>query len=554
MHHLIAGGQSSRAVATAAGVSHVTVLRAVEKFKDKVREAKEFARSEPHKAPRRNQPGGYCWSIQDIRCTRDDQLRGHFKRPVRMAEQMRTDDAIFVAYHNRIAIQNAILATLQPAGNTVRARAVQKKAAASVQIARSVLSSIHGTLADHGIAIGHIEKQTVEGGARVDFKLTEWPLEHVKWNSSSEVLETSTRGGVTVPIVHGDGEWVVFRKFYTLPWTQEACILPAAFVWAAHANGVRDWAATSTSHGQAKVIGELPQGIALGALGALNPEAAAFLQMLQDVMVGEAGVGLMPSGAKANFLANASTAWQVFKELLENREKAAARIYLGTDAILGSVGGAPGVDISALFGVASTKLQGDFEAIEQALRTGVYEPWTAINEGDSKLSPFWVYQLPDTDSARKSEEQTKKRANLMATVKEMKENGFEVTQAVVDLLAAELGVNPSPKLAAAGAAKVSLDLAPTSLDYAVRGREARNSQGLPPFGDARDDRTLAELKADAEAKGKIKEDAAKPTAPAAAPPTAPAAPTSAAARKAKLAVSKARPKAKARPRSAAAHT
>ncbi len=446
MHHLIAGGQSSRAIASSAGISHVAVLRAVEKFKEKIREEKEFKTFNAYQPQRRLQPGGFAWSIQQIRETRDAQLRGHFRMPVRMAEQMRTDDAIFVAYHNRIAIQNAILATLQPANLSTRARAVHKKAAGSVQISRAVLSSIHGTMADHGIAIGYVERQVVGGGARVDFKLTEWPLEHVRWNHSVEQLETAVRGGLRVPIVHGDGEWVVFRKFYSLPWTQEACILPAAFVWAAHANGVRDWAQTSTSHGQAKVIGQLPQGVALGTVNALGPEAAAFLNMLQDVMSGDAGVGLMPNGATAQFLANASTAWQVFKELLESREKAAARIYLGTDAILGSVGGAPGVDIATLFGVASTKLQGDFEAIEQALRSGVYEPWTAVNEGDSRLSPFWTYQLPDTDAARKSDEQAKKRANLMATIKDHRDQGFEVTQDLVNQLAAELGVNPAPRL------------------------------------------------------------------------------------------------------------
>jgi hypothetical protein len=492
MAHLAAGGMASRAIATRAGVSHVAVLRAVEKFKDRVREASEFRSFDDLKAPRREVPGGYCWAVQDIREARDAQMRGQFKRPVRMAEQMRTDDAIFVAYHNRIAIQNAVLAKLEPATQTTRAKGVLRKARNSVLVARSVLASIHGTMADHGIAIGHIERQTVERGARVDFKLVEWPLEHVSYNYSTEQLETPTRGGPIVPIIHGNGEWVVFRKFHSQPWTQEACILPAALVWAAHANGIRDWAQTSKSHGDAKVIAELPQGLSIGTLDKLGPEAAAFLRMLQDVMSGDAGVGLRPFGSKTEVLANDSNAWQVFKELIENREKAAARIYLGTDAILGAVGGAPGVDISALFGVASTKLQGDFEAIEQALRTGVFEPWTAINEGDSKLAPWWVYQLPDTDSARKSDEQAKKRANLTAAIKDLKENGFEVTQEVVNALASELGVSPAPKLAAAGAAKVQLTLAPTSLDYVTRGDEARNSQGLSPFGDERGNMTVAE--------------------------------------------------------------
>jgi hypothetical protein len=331
-----------------------------------------------------------------------------------------------------------------------RGESVARKAASSVFVSRSTLEGIHGTLANHGIAIGYIEREPSDDGTRIDMKLTEWPLEHVRWNAAREVLETRVRDGLTVDIIHGDGQWAVFRKFLKDPWTQEACVLPAALLWPAHANGIRDWAMTSASHGRAKIMGELPAGISLqvGANGALAPEAQAFLAMLQDMISGESGVGIRPAGAKTDFLANGSTAWQVFSELIMNREKAAARIYLGTDAILGSVGGAPGVDIATLFGVATTKVQGDFAAIEQALRTGLYEPWTAINFGDSRYAPSLVYQLPDPDASRKSEENGVKRLKLLEVIREMRAQKMVVDQKTIDTLAAELGVSPAPVLAA----------------------------------------------------------------------------------------------------------
>jgi hypothetical protein len=448
-------GEPIRKIARDVHASTGAVVRALARIVDRTRKADEFkaALATFFQPPRREQ-GTYSWSIETIRSARDCQARGDFKSPVAMAKAMRADDALFVARRNRIAPQNAIAATLT-CDDSSRGKAAKRKALSSCFVSRSTLAGIQGTLADHGIAIGYIEHEPSDDGTRVDFRLTEWPLEHVKWNRTREVLETDTRdGGPRVDIIHGDGTWVVFRKYLIDPWTQEACILPAALVWAAHANGIRDWALASTSHGQAKIIGELPAGISLrGSDGtALSPEAAAFLEMLQGVVSGEMGAAVRPAGSKTDFLANGSTAWQVFSELIMNREKAAARIYLGTDAILGSVGGAPGVDISALFGVATTIIQGDFACIEQALRTGFYEPWAAVNYGDSSYAPSLVYEFPDPDEAQHAKQHAEKLTHLFEILEGLRRQRLEITQAVIDLHAKQLAIKPPPKLAALPAA------------------------------------------------------------------------------------------------------
>jgi hypothetical protein len=438
-------------IARNAGTTPGTVTRCLARIVDKVRTEEEFkpVLASFVRHPRR-ELGAHCWSLETIRGARDAQARGDFRLPVAMAKAMRTDDALFVARRNRIAPQNAIAATLTCA-DTARAKPVLRKAQASCLVSRSTLAGIAGTLADHGIAIGYVDHEVDDLGTRTDFKLTEWPLEHVKWNASREVLETAVRdGGAREDIVHGNGRWVVFRKYLIEPWNQEACILPGALVWAAHANGIRDWAQASLSHGQAKIMGELPAGISIrGPDGvALSAEAQAFLDMLIGVVSGEQGAGLRPAGSKTDFLANGSTAWQVFSELIMNREKAAARIYLGTDAILGSVGGAPGVDISALFGVATTIIQGDFAAIEQALRTGFYEPWAAVNYGDSSYAPSLVYEFPDPDESQKGEQHAAKVTRLVEIVDGLRRQKFEVTQDAVNEHAARLGLKPAPMLAA----------------------------------------------------------------------------------------------------------
>jgi len=469
--------------------THAKAVALASRIVEKVRKAEEFKGLPSYSAPIR-QLGPFSWSLETIRSARDLQIRGDFYLPVRLAEAMRTDDALYVAYHNRIAPQSAC-GTRLVAHDSTRGAMVARKAANAVRIPRSVLEGIAGTMANHGIAIGYIEQETDDDGTCVNFRLTEWPLEHVKWDLSRNELWTRTKDLSRVPITHGDGRWVVFRKFIELPWTQEACVLPGALIWAAHANGIKDWALASTSHGQAKIVGTLPEGLSLQDDGSLTPEAAGFLSMMQDLISGEGGAGLAPFGSVVNFLSNGSTAWQVFSELILNREKAAARVYLGTDAMLGAAGGAPGVDIAQLFGVASTKIQGDFTAIEQALKTGVFEPWTAINEGDSRYAPHLAYELPDPDAKAKAAERQAKLTALLDTLDRYRALNLVLTQEIVNTLAVKLGVDTPPLLGTTSAAQ--LQLPDTAIPGLVLGREGRESQGLQPFGDERDTMTLDEI-------------------------------------------------------------
>jgi transposase-like protein len=511
-------GTPIRAIARNLGLSRGVVERALSaKAPKRTRHADEFAAAASAVRPQRHRTPVNSWSIETIRTARDAQMRGDFSQAVRLAEILRTDDALFTAYLNRLAPQTAFGCDLKSCGGA-RGDAVAKRAANGVIAPRDVIAGIHGTLVNHGIAIGYLIHEPSDDGSRVSFRLTEWPLEHVKWNASLERLETIVKdGGARVPITHGDGHWVVFRKFHDRPWIQDACLLPAAMVWGAHAQGLADWAGSSKSHGLNKLIGELPEGVSLLAddAGTFTAEATAFLSMLQDLVSGEVGAGIRPAGSTTDIVSNSATNYQVFSELILDRKKAAAAIYLGTDATLGAAGGAPGVDISALFGVATTKIQGDLEAIQEAMNTGAYQPWTAINEGDSRYAPSLLYRRPDPDEKAKSEEQSTKRERFHAEIERLKKNGFVIDQVVVNAVAKEFGLADVPRLAEASKTTTTLALAPTDIARVVRVREARErAAGLPPFGDERDDMTISEL----EASGKT--EAPTPPVPGGPPPKA----------------------------------
>lgn len=480
----------------------------------RIRTADEFKDSlSVNASPRQIKAGAFSWSLERIREARDAQMLGDFAAPFDMARMMRADDAIFVARSNRLAPQKAIAAKLVGCGG-VRGERAAKRAANSVFVTRGVLSDIHGTLVDHGVAIGYNDLEPSDDGTQVDFRLREWPINTVKYDARRNVLTTRDADGAQIDIVHGDGHWTIFREAEIEPWTKDACIIPACLVWAAHGEGISDWAGATRAHGLAKILGMLQAGTPLtDSSGALTPEAQAFLQLLIALANGDSPAGIAPPGSTVEFLSNDSTAWQVFAELITNREKAAARIYQGTDAALGSQGGAPGIDISKLFDVASTKIQSDLSTIEQCLDVGVYQPWCAINDGDSTYAPSLRYQIPDPDADARRAQQAAAYVRLFEILKGMRDQKLQVTQEVIDAVAKEQGISPIPQLADVSTQSSTVVLAPADVAKVVRVVEARAAQGLPPFGDERDNMTITELDALMQAKATAQSTPAPTPAP-----------------------------------------
>jgi hypothetical protein len=278
---------------------------------------------------------------------------------------------------------------------------------------------------DHGVAFAQAIPSVRPDGSRVDYAVRPWPIEHVRWDSFSRSFKTQVEGLAEEEIVHGDGKWIVFAKNELDPF-KHGTLLAAALVWARHAFAVRDWAKGSVAHGSAKFVGELPEGVPLQDASGLTAEANAFLELLKAMGASDSPVGIRPAGSTTDFVVNTSTAWQVWAELVNGAEKAAARIYLGTDGVLGAAGGAPGVDIQALFGVASTIVDGDLEALSRGLKTGVIDVWCAVNFGDSSLAPERRYKLPDPDADARFESEKSRRLGFLEVLEKAKSAGVTV--------------------------------------------------------------------------------------------------------------------------------
>jgi hypothetical protein len=448
-------------------------MGAASKRAKKVRIAREFdlARLEARlRQPRDGRTTIDAWALEDIFTTREEQLIGQFLRPSRMAEQMRTDDALFTAYHNRLAPQRCIPRALEPAPGA-RGAAVCNEADAQfgpcgVAVLPDTLADIHGCLVNHGVAFACCTWLPRDDGSRVDVEVNYWPIEYFRWDPVYRVFrvrvdpntltdadmhderfnEFGYAGAAWLPVVHGDGRWLIFKKNEIEPFRQDACLLAGALVWARHAFANRDWAKGSVAHGNAKVVGTLPQGVALQDQNGPTAEAEAFIALMRSIASDDSPAGIKPFGSEVQFLTNNSTAWQVWAELVNNADKAAARIYLGTDGTLGAQGGAPGVDITALFGVAATKVRGDLECIQRGLNTGVIEQWTAINFGDSKLAPSLRYLVPNDEAEATRKNTIERTAAFYAALKTARDAGLTLTPVYIAKLAADYDVRV-PELA-----------------------------------------------------------------------------------------------------------
>lgn len=490
----------------------------------RIKQASEYlpnllALSQALRPPKDATSGAYAWTLEDIRSARDAQLRGKFRLPAMLASSMSTDDAIYTARRNRIAPVLGIPTALVPArgarGERIAAEAEGLFGPDGVGLSLKTIADVALCLADHGVAFTHNVLTPRADGSRVDLETRCWPIEHVEWDVNEGCYYTRTDGHSRERICHGDGRWGICSAHDIRPYVHGA-IVPAALLWADRAYGVRDRSRASTSHGNAKMIGELPEGIAID-----SPEGAALLLLLRT-MHEALPYGIRPHGSKTEMLVNTSTSWQIFDSIISNRLKDAARIYLGHDGSV-SASGSNYVKDGFLFGVSTSIVEADLRALERCIYEAGIVPWTALNFGDSSASPTLKWQMPDGDVAQKRDDLAAATKAYLEAVDGYRKSGFVIDQAVADKMAKTYGVEPLVLAQSDTTPVARLDLAPTDIARVVRVDEARRSQGLPPISDQRGGYMISEV----EAKSAIPSDPAA-GAPASTPASPQAAPASAA--------------------------
>jgi hypothetical protein len=415
----------------------------------KVRKAGEFdliRLAQALQSPIRS-TGFYEWNEHTIASARSAQMIGNFRLPYRLASAMKSEAAIHKALLNRLAPMRGLPIQLCAPSDTARAKRVLDEAQAQfgeqgIAISDETISDLGEQLAMHGIAFGHNVMTPRPNGSRIDIEHHAWPIEFVYWQATTKTFRAMTHAGELETIVPNNGRWAIYTNHELAPWTWGA-VIPLCAVWEARGFGVRDQSRSGTSHGNAKIVGELPEGIAID-----SDEGAQFLLMLES-MHGPLPFGIRPHGAKTDMLVNTSQAWQIFQEIIKTASKDADGVLLGqsSDVTESSQRLTP----MQLFGVRTDIVERDLAALERGFLTGVIEVWAALNFGDSTLAPYRKWLMPNAEEDARKGSLAARRQAFWQEIASAKENGVPVDQAYADKVAAAYDIDP-PQITTSGLA------------------------------------------------------------------------------------------------------
>ncbi len=313
-----------------------------------------------------------------------------------------------------------------------------------------------------------------------------WPAWAVQYHRYRRTYQAITTEG-PVDIISGDG------KFTLLADTEEPHfggairalaleVLDGSLVKQARASYI-------DKYGNPKWIGTMPEDV-----GTNTVEGDAMFDAMETIQ-GPDGFGVLPHGAAFEVAEMSAAQNSIFESSLDNVWQFVAAILLGSD---GTMTPGNGVYTAPIFaGVRRDLIDRMLKTMVRGVNMGHIAPSleynyaTSIAETSGWVAPVLSIPLPDPDADQRTDSNAKRLLKLHEIVKAERDSGCVVNQERVNQIAEKLDVDP-PTLVLKSADS-SFTLTDSAMALVVRGREARENAGLEPFGDERDDMTLAEL-------------------------------------------------------------
>lgn len=402
------------------------------------------------------------WTIGQVHGARDAHLRGQFRQSVLLVTKMLTDAAMYAASLNRLAPHRGLPRTIKSdveltgtAANILAEAIATYAVDTSSGLPPSVLADDFEHTAWYGLNVDQVHWIPRPDGSRLDGFVSSWPLSSTEWSVGDCMFIAHTNEG-RVPIVHGDGRWILSQYHAEEPWRHGA-VVPLAAVLTSRPFAVNNRSSNAQSHGEDKWIGTMPEGVPiLDKEGNLSPEAEAFIAQMEK-LYDFRRVLLKAHGSELEREEAMGQNWQIFKEIIESDNKDAKCVLLGQDGTMTNTGG-DYVKSWGLFGVRNDIVERDIATIGSSVSTGLLRPWSLMNFGRwDRLQYQWV--IPDADQDARVESVAKRRAAFWEEIEAAKRNHCIVDQPYIERIAKAYSIDP-PKLAPPPAALPS-DSAPT---------------------------------------------------------------------------------------------
>lgn len=334
------------------------------------------------------------WTVPRVRQTLIEHALGNLNSSSTLAEALLADDRIGADLNVRVRSVTGLPFRVEPSTTADQRRA--KMVAKDLETLWPTIlpaSTVHQLLRWAillGCAFGSVSWERT--GRDWTPRLEVWHPQSFHFADELRAFRVSTREGVEV-VEPGNGTWVSLLPEGSRSWMTGA-VRSLAVPYLVRTFARRDWARWSERHGLPILGADVPSR-------ASEPDKTDFLASLRAL--GTEGVALLPKdengkGFDVRFLEPGNyTAWDGFKQLLRESDRASALTLLG-QASTADEGGSY-AKAESLGAIRQDLLEADVRTLD-AIRDQVLRPWAQFNYGDPELAPRPVWDAtPPADTS-----------------------------------------------------------------------------------------------------------------------------------------------------------
>lgn len=377
------------------------------------------------------------WDIARIRAARDAHARGEFFTSAQLCDAVLNDPNVFSALTQRVSpavvVEPQVTGPDSPMLRAAQAYFPEKRIDSTIDpgvYSTALRAWVHAELALAGVCFLQAQWKPREDGSLIDGCLEPWPLVATYRDTvNNRYIAVTTKG--EIPIVHGDGKWVVIE-----PWGYESyrkgAIRPIGLTYGSSGYARIDRAGASRATGQPSIWGELPEGVRIS-----SDEGKEFAKALQTVLRGRAW-GIRPFGAKTELVQITGQAATIFGDILKSDKSEVFAALCGQDGTASDKGGTYTKAV-ILEGVLYSVVERCVKAEASAIGTGFLRPWSALNGFDPANTPALRFPLPDPEADARVKAILDRYEWCANAIKALRGAGLQVTQTDIDRIAREAG-------------------------------------------------------------------------------------------------------------------
>lgn len=301
-----------------------------------------------------------------------------------------------------------------------------------------------------------------------------------------------------IPITPGDGRWILHTPGgRQAPWHGGLWrALGRAYITKDHARLHRDnWEAKLANAAR----------VAVAPQGATESQKQGWFRKVMKWGVNTV-FGMTP-GYDVKLLESNGRGYESWKSTIAEQNEEFIIAVAGQTVTTDGGAGFANADIHK--SIRADLIKATADSIAHTINTQGIPPWVLNVFGEERLAQCPTVEwdvTPPHDQTQSATALTSAATAVTALTDAFRAHGYKVD---VEALATRFGIPLSGKLENIVQPK-RLDLAPTDLAKVITAKEARSSQGLPPFGDERDDRTVSQLGEQAQAEADVEVADAKP--------------------------------------------